>query len=489
MRKRLGLTLVELIIVITLIGIVLSIGGNVLLFSFRSLQNSISEFQFQSDVRFASGWATSRIRYATAVFTVPEGSFRRDNLANEWNYYGVENDTTGSSPVSRIVHYTWNPGNSDHDETEIAEHREGISYRMTFSKEKEMYNGVIWENDLLDFDILGFIRGNTTNPYMVVEGTTFAANALQAVDYGTELHRATAIAYRRDEIPGAYIGHVAMVLDVSPSMLGDMDGFDPPLNGPRRIEILRDAATDMLYELAKQSNVDVSIIPFAGRADDPHDWENVQQSVSRPPGPDNVITQIEDLVTGTFTGVFGGGTNTGDGLRRAYFQLRDHSNALVSGNSRRFVVVLIDGDTNSYSIEPTSQLTWPTVWVPEEYYFMGEGNVGFGILLIPSWASPFFENGPPVKLVGFWDFMDIAGGYVIKCGQRLIENDFAKAFVIVFSTTVTDDGIKNIGDAFSTDLTQPNMFSANNASQLAQAFQTIKNSILNDLWHLNGPGL
>ena len=109
MRKKRGFTLVEVVIVVVLVGFIMLIGGNLLDLSVRSLRDSISEFKFQSDVRFAAGWATSRIRFATAVFTVPEGSFRDDNLDDGWNYYGVEQTTVGSSPASRIMHYTWDP--------------------------------------------------------------------------------------------------------------------------------------------------------------------------------------------------------------------------------------------------------------------------------------------------------------------------------------------------------------------------------------------
>ena len=496
MRKKRGFTLIEVIIVVVLVGFIMLIGGNLLSLSLRSLRDSTSEFEFQSDVRFAAGWAVSRIRFATAIFTVPEGSFRDDNLDDGWNYYGVEQTSVGSSPASRIVHYTWDPNippSGGHHRIEIVEPREGISFRMVFSKEKTLVGGGgvnehLAEGDLLDFDILGYTRSNTSTPDMVVEGTTLPANAMQSVDRGTDFHEATAIAYRVDERPPAFIGHIAMVLDTSGSMDWDMDGNHPAI-GDTRISILEDAATTMIRDLATQSNIDLQLIPFDSWAS-PKNWENIQLSLARPlTDPDNLIYQVEELDAG-------GGTNTGDGLRRAYFSLRDHGQAVTSGIPRRFVIVLVDGDSNVISTVPIYDLRFPT----QADYYLGEGDLTYNRMymiwvtsgLPTHWGDPapyqlFYpstQNLPPPPI-----FQPIVGENVKKWGGQLIANNFARAFVIVFSSTVSADGIKNIGDAFNTDLSQYNMFLATDPGELDAAFQAIKTSILNELWHLNGPSL
>jgi len=499
MRKRFGFTLVEIIISVALIGAVMIMGGSVLDFSLRSLRYSLNEFEFQYHVRYAAGWAVSRIRFATAVFTIPESSFRPDNLAPGWSYYGVEQLTSGSTPTSRIVHYIWDPSigiNGGHRETEIIKPREGISFRMIFYKERTLVdsgglNERLDEGDLLDFDILGYVRGNTSSPHMVIKGTTLPANALQSVDNGTEFHRATAIAYRVEERPPAFVGHIAMVLDTSGSMAWDMDGAGadgaPPAIGPSRMDILKEAATRLIRDLSEQSNIDIAIIPFDNWAS-PHDWVNIQQGVTGAAGPNNnPIYQVNDLAAV-------GGTNTGDGLRRAFFKLRDHGLATTSGIPKRFIIVLVDGDSNLVSTVPIYDLRFPT----SADFYEGEGDLTYlrryfirvqtGIAGNWGYPSPhqiFYPTTQPFAAV----FQPIVGENVIKWGQRFLVDDFARPFVIVFSSSVSDDGIDNIGDAFNLDLYHPDMFRATEAQELTNAFQAIRDSILNEMWHLNGPSL
>ena len=483
-----GFTLVEVIIVVVLVGIVTLISGNVLSISLGTIQHSIDEFRFQSDVRFAAGWAVSRIRYATAIFTVPEGSFRPDNLAPGWNYYGVEQVTAGGGPASRIVHYIWDPNigaNGDHilPPTEIVPPRPGISYRVVFSKKRRLINYPyehLKEGDLLDFDIAGFVRGKTT-PYMVIEGTTLPANALQAVDNGTESHPATAIAYRRDELPPAYVGHIALVLDLSGSMAWD-------LNGRPRVDILREAAEDLLIALSSQSNIDISIIRFRWHADfdstHPGTWMNIQQGVTTP-GPHNLLTQIRALEPS-------GTTNTGDGLRRAYHQLWEHSNNLVSGIPRRYVILMVDGDTNTATVNPMYDNRMP---LPEDYFY-GNGNVGLRWMDVDHYLTVRnIATAVPIQLVlhTLAHLVPFAGGYVEFWGEKLIEDDFATPYVIAFSNSVSNAGAANVGGAFGLDPNDPDdaehFFTAMDGPALIEAFDSIKRSILNDLWHLNGPSL
>ena len=504
MKKRVGLTLVEIIVVVALMGIVTSIGVNVLRFSLRSIGNSLNEFQFQSDVRRASSLCTSRIRYASAVFTIPEGSFRRDNLAPNWHYYGVEQGTKGGGPSSRIMHYTWNPSAQDHDETVVADFREGVRYNMVFSKEIDLFSDNLVENSLLDFDIEGFVRGSKTTPHMVVKGTTLAANALQTVDNGTDLHQATAIAYRFDG-SSAYTAHIALVLDRSGSMGRDINDFPvghESFTPPIRMDILKDAALDMIYELSAHSNVDMVIIEFDTEANNGglhwistsrpkrHIWRNVQQDTA------GLIDQIETMPPI-------GNTNTGDGIRRAYYELLDHGNALTTGDPKRYIILMVDGDTNTASLEPTTfQLDFP---LDKGNYLLGRGNVRpyhqgtvmqngrmIRVSLCETFAiDPVTPSSNPFSLVMTTQstLLPFAAGYVTVWGQKIVEDDFAIPYVVVFTSTVTPAGVFNVRSAFNLAEDDDNFFHATQKGQLEGAFADITQSIINDLWQLNGPGL
>jgi len=504
MRKRFGLTLVEIIAVVALMGIVTIIGFNVLRFSLRSLDGSLDEFQFQSDVRRAASLATNRIRHASAVFTIPEGSFREDNLAPNWHYYGVQQGTKGAGPSSRIVNFIWNPSTQKHDRTEIAPFREGITYRMVFSKDSDLFGDSLAENSLLDFDIVGFVRGNNFTPYMTVEGATLGANSLQTVDNGTDLHQATAIAYRHDS-SNAYVAHIALVLDCSGSMgrdINDLPSGNPGFTPPIRMDILKEAATDMIHELSAHSNVDMVIIEFetdanhgglhwiATRRPKLHIWRNVQQDTA------GLIDQIETMNAA-------GNTNTGDGIRRAYYELLDHGNALTAGEPKRYMILMVDGDTNTASIEPTTfQLDFP---LDKGIYRYGRGNVR------PYHIGTVMQNGRHIR-VGLCEtyaygsiaptanpiaavmtlqstLLPFAAGYVTAWGQKIMEDDFVIPYVVVFTSTVTPAGVLNVRSAFNLAEDDEKFFHATQLGQLEGAFADITESIINDLWRLNGPGL
>jgi len=78
--------------------------------------------------------------------------------------------------------------------------------------------------------------------------------------------------------------------------------------------------------------------------------------------------------------------------------------------------------------------------------------------------------------------------YVEVWGHRMVD-DGVTAYFIVFSNSVTGTGIDTVRQALRLDVDDPKMFRANDGNQLEVAFQSIKNSILSDLWHLNGPGI
>jgi prepilin-type N-terminal cleavage/methylation domain-containing protein len=89
MRKAKGFTLVEVILVMALMGIVITTCYSVLNFSYKTHKVALDEFDLQASFRLVSEQTNQISRFSTAVFTIPQSSFREDNLTDGWNYFGV----------------------------------------------------------------------------------------------------------------------------------------------------------------------------------------------------------------------------------------------------------------------------------------------------------------------------------------------------------------------------------------------------------------
>ena len=500
MRNNKGFSLIELTIVIGFIGVIFLIAANMLKIGTKSLEMGFKEFEAQSNVRVAAQTTMSKIRFSTAIFTIPEGSFSYENnpdqLAKEWDYFGIENLAINGKPASQIVEYTWD-GNA-HIQRIVVQPKEGITYSLEFFKDISVsdIDSSIDENNIMNFKIVGYLNGDTSNPCITLDVGSLASNSLQVMDYGTSLDKAVAIAYRSDVRPGTFVGHIALILDYSGSMNSDMKGsvdeyLSPiAIDGPPRYEILQDAARSLLNELSAHNNIDISIIKFSNSANNPLDFLNAQT------GNASLISYIDSMSSPE------GGTNTGDAIRRAYYQLLNHNATVSTGITPiNYLIVLVDGDTtfcsiNSYNEEHGNAMVYPS----DVGYYYEDGDIeneSSWLYLYQDPLDPYkgvlseYANigSYPLQITGGGSYMlDITSEYVREWASRFAGSPpFATPFVIALSDAVSDRGINDI----KTYLNAPeaNVFSANDSESLNRAFKEIMNKITNELWHLNGPRL
>ena len=507
MGRKKGITLVEVILAMVFILAIISASTYVMMMATKGVEGSNKEFVLQSSIKVAAETVTQKVRYSTALFTVPQSSFSPSNLTDDWDYFGIEDVDVDGVPASQIVEYKYNTATLTHDKKIVIEARKDIKYELIFKQaDPNTYidgvsgEEVTLENRMLEYQIIGILNGDRDNPYVVVTGQTEALNSLQIVDSGTESDRATAIAYRADNRAGAelYVGHVAMILDCSGSMDFDMNGGTAATTADKRIEIMKNAANGLLLELSSKDYVDVSIIPFSSSANNPRPFKNAQSE----------LADLQAIVNGL---VADGGTNTGDAIRRAYYQLRDHNATVSAGvTAVNYLIILVDGETTMASVKSRSQRT---------EYFMNDGNINYGDVGNLDWmpigqeATDAWGNGTgtaqdfySTAYRLYWydsdfpaDCMIIGGGnfrlnftstYVTQLATTRFSNDnFAKPYIVFFSPSITEsgEGIAELRDAFNCP--PENMFSANNGAELNQAFTNIQRSILGNLWHLNGPSL
>lgn len=463
-------TLLELIIVVALMGLVSTMAYSMLNFSRTVLNKSEDEYEFQFSTRMALQSTSNIIRYSTAVFTIPKSSFRADNLDSGWDYIGIHQveitpAQNGNPAVmgNEIVKYQYDKATNTHISSVLIAAKPNISYRFIFTKVNPQN-----EDSLLQFTIQSFQAGSVDengNPSasLTVTSEVEARNSLQVIDLSTNIDPAVAIAFRSQDRVKNVVGHVAMVLDISGSMADTLSGNSTGSNSSNsRIYILKDQAKTLINKFAQEDNIDIALIPFSTSANNPNSFYNAKTATT------TLINKINSLSAG-------GGTNTGDGLRRAYWGLKAHNAEVGTGvTPSNYVIILVDGVTTFYSVISNSDRTYVT----------SNGNVNEGFLDRGSYE--FDHNG---QIAGNGSTLDSGGtAYVNAIGAYLRANSFAKAYVIGFSSLNPElQSVNNIAAACGAPSSR--IFTANSSDALNQVFETIRGDIVNDLWYLQGPDL
>jgi len=115
-----------------------------------------------------------------------------------------------------------------------------------------------------------------------------------------------------------------IVIDTSGSM-------DDKLDGVKRINIAKAAANAFLDKLKDKSGVKAGLISYDNLA-----------TIEK-----NLTTDLESIKTAVNGLQVGGGTNIGDGLRRAYYKLLKSSNT----TAEKYIILLTDGEPTYHSVK------------------------------------------------------------------------------------------------------------------------------------------
>jgi len=467
-RRDSGMTLVEVIICMALLGLIMTAAYSVITYGRAYLNKAEEEYEFQFSTRLTLQNSSDIIRYSTAVFTIPESSFSEDNLDSGWDYIGIhEVEITPGVTGNEIVKYTYDEDTDTHIPTVLIPARSDVAYTFLFTKVNPQD-----EDSLLQFSIESYPVSRTDeygNPSAAVTITSEveARNSLQVIDLSSAYDPAVAIAFRKQERTDSVVGHVVMVLDTSGSMADDMDGdpvgYGHGYGGESRISILKEEATTLINEFAQEDNIDLALVPFATSANNIYAFYNTKTETAALLACINNLSAI-------------GGTNTGDGLRRAYWQLKDH-NATVSAGVRasNYVIILVDGVTTFASVISDSNRNFVT-----DDSTVNEGCLDRG------WA----EYDPDGQIAGNGSNLDEKGTqYVDRIGTSMLDkNSFAKAYVIGFSSISSE--LSSVNDiASACGAPSERVFTAGSSDDLNQVFEEIRQDIVNDLWYLQGPQL
>jgi len=452
-RKKAGFTLVEVIVSIALIGMAFALAGSFINFSFTSEEKVESEYELQSELRLATELLNQSIRNASVTFVMP-GSASSDTIVDEWSYFGTSEDG------SEIVHYVWKEepdgSNGRHEKRVIVSKREGTTYSLKFNNQTKT-KLVGYKLELHKED------GRTLS----VSSTLAAINSI-AVDYNSsEQNPAAVIAYRTDERPKPGEGKkvtivISMVIDDSGSMENKMDGTSTYNNAKKRKTIMKGKA-DILIDSFTE-NVVLGIVRFASDANNPSGLTKLVDESTKVAAKNSIPTNAS------------GGTNTGDGLRRAYYQLKSYVKSSPDEEVLYYIILLTDGNPTYYS---------HTAWYNKYRY--NDRKVAADDYQIDD--QNIDERGGTGSSDPYNNSLD----YTKVVGERLLRADTGmgiRTFVIGFSGVASDitkaRTIAEYCNPVGTDINTI-YFEADSEESLGIAFDAIKESMLSEYWHIYGP--
>jgi len=502
MKKNIkkGFTLIELIVVMAIIAL---IGGSVttlLVFGYNVFGKANRDFQVQSDMRLALEETNDLVRYANAMFAVPGVEY----LDDEWNYIGLNEDNT------MIINYQWDPVNETHIQTPMVGPYEGVTFNIGFYKEDN-----IEKDNTIQVYFEMYSNDGTSKRFNIQTGYE-ALNSLQVVDYGTELFPATALAYRSDDFHFEnYLlkVNITLILDVSGSMNWKLNGDTTSTLSLRRNYILKEKTRGLIESFAMNSNDDIEInialVPFSTSGNAVKVFRNVKTEKAA------LLSDVNSLCNGTSYNC-SGGTNTGDGMRRAYYsQLSKTQNQIDNMSTTRdtkiknYNIFLTDGETTYRTIQQVQTGSYnETVCV--RWNKSGSRCLEYGTQVVPIYETQFFtDNGNITENTSTIYTGPYLGGngsststsnnnYVATIGAMLggilpvnnytgTDELFVTNYIIGFTASVSDTAINFI--ASSTNTPTERIYRASSGDDLALSFSEIQLSITNDTWHYVGPKL
>lgn len=447
LKKRKGITLVELIIVLALVGIIVTLATSMLVFSVNSFGIVEEEFQIQSNMRLASQVIGNYIKESSAIFMLNEVQFDDTKLKNEWEYFAL------SSDKSKVIQYKWDEVEKKHVPTILADSYPGITYSLAFDKSVS--------GSLLS----GFSIKAITSSGRVKVGMENELNALNSVvvdNTGNVGNPAVSIAYRTSDIPDPSKPRISatLVIDKSGSMAWDLMGNTLAggyADTNSRLSIMRARTLELINELEKIGNIHVAVVRFSDNANKSGNYNKLYKIGEHKSTIDNLVTSINEA---------SGGTNIGDAMRRAYYIHKDFKSS-NSGNLLHYNIQLMDGN--------------PTYWTEKNgSYLYLDGDI---------------SNSENRKGTGgeTETNMDSSMDYVSKLGDNLYKLGDVEIKTFVIGFTANPNNVSRLSNiaGYVTSPTNTNIqgayYEASSSEALQQVYKDISKKIEMDAWHIFGP--
>jgi hypothetical protein len=392
------------------------------------------------------------------------------------------------------------------------------------------------EDKLLEFLLVGNYPGGTSE-YISIKSEVEALNSLQVVDRGDNVNPATVLFYRSDDRPIGYDAKaaVSMVLDVSGSMARNMDGKN---GGTSRISILKDKSKKLLNSMA-ELDIDVTLVPFSNYAYNSWTWtegnwynkKTVTKDLDKFYNIQSEKSELDNIIDNLSTK---SGTNVGDGIRRAYYRFDDYNSivneddddSIENKDATKYMILLMDGvptfgsiyKTNFYngkysniefvlSDEKIEDIEYGenvynyiVEWGGNYYYDYFEYDKYYEYYYFGSRTYFLKKDSKTNNSLGFYSGFghssddELSMGYIKEISKKLagiknnVDSKNLKVYVIGFSNVDSDiDKLQTIKDYISPHVQQVTTFEATSDDELEKVFDGIRQTILEDFWHIYGP--
>ncbi|WP_069649468.1 vWA domain-containing protein [Caloranaerobacter ferrireducens] len=206
------------------------------------------------------------------------------------------------------------------------------------------------------------------------------------------------------------------------------------INKTTRIEAMKFVTKRFLEKLKDDDRVKVSLIPYDTRAWDSSYEGKEFADLSNNKHYNELIKDIDSLQPY-------GGTNIGDGLRKAYYKLKNSTNK----SARKYLILMTDGEPTAYSFK-------------NRMYYFGDGNNYY------TWGG---------SIADYWDLK-----YAKLVGEKLIRKGGLeiKSFMIGFSNDTNLVKLKQIADSSGGYFKK-----AEDGDVLDEVYQSLADEICSDL--------
>lgn len=526
-KNRQGFTVIELIVAIAIASILIIISINLLGVTNKTHSLSLKEYDLQSAIRRAAEETNQAARYSKAVFAVPQTFVAStDKMDPGWDYIMVSHD--GKRIIS--MEYDDSEGKEKFVEKVLVPEHENIRYEVFFEKESEAE-----ADNVIRFVISAYIvdkNGNKTAEKAVYETTLESVNAVQVADKGTGIpgegvqgaSPSIALAHRSDGRTSGKgrndFAYITLIVDTSGSMKEKPNGDSTRNVKESRIYLVKEALTGyntgktgIIQKFAKEENIHISLVPFSLTANYPTttanekpNWVHPVYDVYNEDEKNELIGEIDKLIADH-------GTNTGDGLRRAYYlhdSFRERMGIDEEYPIHHYMILLVDGKSTydvkngNWNRTQHSSSWWGNVtyrwnWkaaTGNPIYYLDEGNIK---LTVPSnyvytsqqSSDPEIQysiNGTGTETTN--NLNDIGTKYVAAVGSELIkkfedqDEKEIKSYIIGYAKDL-EVNINDIGEAIGTDPTK--IYAYNKDFDISEVFQDIANDIMADFWIVAGP--
>lgn len=501
-KREKGISLIEIICALAMLSLFIVAAVNVLQMGATSNVAAAKEFDLQSGGRTAMETITNKIRYSTAVFIIPESGFSENNLSSGWDYMGVIETGEG---LKQLVLFEYDQDTNSHKKTVLLKEQKGFEYNLEFKQENS------GEDNLLVQYLFNIYQDG--KEYWKLESEAEAMNSLQVIDWGTDTDKGRALAVQSTERTMSKTrGRVALVLDVSGSMKYSFSGN---ISNNERHNAMVQSALQLLDTFAEAGNIDVAVIPYSTTADYPSGtvWQADGMSDYTFLNAGTNYEQLKKMVESLSPN---GGTNAGDGLRRAYYAFANEPPG--SGGTADYAILLSDGDVTFATMEEAKPNVNGTIYtiadVVDRNFYTGSGavpNSSTGLMYgntyfnastgevkrseVSKWlagksASTIYNSIKGcIYGIGSNNNGKIASdmyskGYTKEMG-KFLKGYGVTPFYIAVSSDVTTTGVQVIKEAL--DLEDSSIYNALDQGELVKAFESIGKAIVEDLWFINGP--